>query len=93
MLKILEKQDVKTPHILQAAAGSDLEGQSQSYTELTVALTQNSRKKNAVKYSCSQSPHMQDSKKKKCQHLWCQGPQLKPREASELFSFYSSYQC
>lgn len=35
---------MKTPHILQAAIGSEQEGRSQTYTELDMALTQNSTK-------------------------------------------------
>lgn len=82
---------MKTPHIFQAAIGAKLEGRSQTYTELDMALTQNS--KNTAKYGCHQSSHIQASEKKKCQYFWCQGPQAKLPETSELFSFYSSYQC
>lgn len=91
VLKILEKQDIKTSHILQAALGSKLAGESQTYTEAGYGLD-TKWYKDAAKYDCSQSSHMQDSEKKKCQHYWCQGPQAKPPEASKLFAFYSSYQ-
>ncbi|TNN63107.1 hypothetical protein EYF80_026723 [Liparis tanakae] len=58
---------------------------------IQMALNQN-RTNSALKYGCSRSSHMQEEeekkkkrkrkkKKKKGQHVWCQGPQTKPRSS------------
>lgn len=74
-----------------AAVGSKVGRKSLTHTEQSVAWPKTAQTR--AKHGCSQSSRMQDSEKKKSQHIECQGPQAKPLEASSLFSFHSSYQC